>query len=341
MSRKTITIKDVARFAGVSTATVSRALSRPSSVTPATRKSVLEAAQSTGYQMNQAARNLRKQQSGAIVVFVPDLSNPFFSHILSGIEAAAARNDKSVFLVNTYSPQNDNADALARYLSSSWADGVIILDGSLPKDLLQNRYVPGVSPPVVFGCEWSPPDKFPSVRTDNRRGAKLAIDHLIGLGHKNIGHVTGPLWNVLSTERLAGANAALAAHAAGLPAWQCEGDFSMASGTQAATQYLTLDTRPTAVFCASDTMAIGFMSELIKNGVSVPDDVSVVGFDDIDIAERFIPALTTIHQHREHLGESAVNLLMNAINGNAADDANAPLVLPVELIIRDSTKAIS
>ena len=333
MATKTITIKDLAKIAGVSTATVSRALSNPKSVSPTARDSVLKAANDTGYQINLAARNLRIQQTGAIVVFVPELSNPFFSHILAGIEAEAAIAEKSVFVVNTQGPDTTNADTLMRYLTSARADGIIILDGSLPKGLLEERFIPGISPPVVFGCEWAPSDQFPSVRTNNQKGAVLAIGHLLERGHRLIGHGTGPMWNVLSKERVTGTDRALE----GEPFWTFEGDFTMASGIVAATAFLALDQRPTAVFCASDMMAIGFISELNKNGLSVPDDVSVVGFDDIDIAKRFIPALTTIHQPREQIGSNAVKLLMDAINGDAPQDYTEPLVLPVELVVREST----
>lgn len=337
MSIKSITIKDVAKVAGVSTATVSRALSNPKSVSSITRESVLKAAHDTGYQVNLAARNLRIQQTGAIVVLVPKLSNPFFSHILAGIEAEAALAGKSVFLVNSQGPEPQNAATLLRYLTTNRADGLIILDGSLPEGLLEEKYTPGISPPVVFCCEWAQTDQFPSVRTNNPKGAVLAIEHLYDLGHEMIGHVTGPMGNVLSQERVKGANKALG----GEPCWSFEGDFTMSSGIVAATAFLALGHRPTAVFCASDTMAIGFISELNKNGVSVPDDVSIVGFDDIDIAERFIPALTTIHQPREQIGSNAVKLLVDAMNGTALQEYTQPLVLPVELVVRDSTARLT
>jgi len=250
-----------------------------------------------------------------------------------GIESEAALAEKSVFLVNTQGPDTKNADTLVRYLTTARADGIIILDGSLPKGLLEERYVAGVSPPVVFGCEWAPSDQFPSVRTNNQKGSVMAIEHLAGLGHELIGHVTGPMWNVLTKERVTGADRALE----GAPFWSFEGDFTMDSGVAAATAFLALDRRPTGVFCASDMMAIGFISELNKNGVSVPHDVSVVGFDDVDIAARFIPALTTIHQPREQIGSRAVKLLVEAMTGTGPTEYTEPVVLPVELVVRDST----
>lgn len=337
MATKSITIKDVAKIAGVSTATVSRAMSNPESVTQTTRDIVLKAAQDSGYQMNLAARSLRIKQTGTIVVFVPELSNPFFSNILAGIEAEAAKVEKSVFLVNTQGPETKNADKLMHYLTAARTDGVIILDGSLPVGLLEERYVEGVSPPVVFGCEWVQSDQFPSVRSNNKSGVELAINHLLELGHTSIGHVTGPMWNVLSRERVIGVNRALGS----TPEWTFEGDFALASGVKAASSFMSLQVRPTAVFCASDMMAIGFISELNNHGISVPDDVSVVGFDGIDIAERFIPALTTIHQQREQIGAQAVKLLAEAMSGTDKNEMTHRIVLPVELVVRNSTKRLS
>ena len=341
MAIKTITIKDVAKFAGVSTATVSRALSKPETVSEATRSTVLHAAKSTGYKINIAARNLRSQQTGAIVVFVPDLANPFFSNILAGIEKAAAEVGKSVFLVNTFGPKSQKDDSIRQYLSKTRADGIIVLDGSLPEGLLREEAEQGNSPPIVFACEWSSTDDFPSVRADNQLGASLAIRHLVDLGHSNIGHLAGPMWNVLSQERMTGFKSALSAHNLNETSWTFEGDFSMDSGIRAAHEFVKLETPPTAVFCASDLMAIGFISELTKQGLNVPDDISVVGFDDIDIAERFIPAITTIHQLREQLGISAVTLMMDAIKKGSRQSGNTPLVLPVELIARDSTARLA
>ena len=341
MAIKTVTIKDVAKFAGVSTATVSRALSKPETVSEATRSTVLHAAKSTGYKINIAARNLRSKQTGAIVVFIPDLANPFFSNILAGIEKAAAEVGKSVFLVNTFGPKSKQDDSIRQYLSKTRADGIIVLDGSLQKGLLQNEAEKGNSPPIVFACEWSSEHDFPSVRADNQLGAALAISHLVDLGHRTIGHLAGPMWNVVSKERMTGFKSALLEHDLNEAVWTFEGDFSIESGVRAARDFVTHERRPTAVFCASDLMAIGFISELAKQGLKVPSDISVVGFDDIDIAERFIPAITTIHQRREQLGISAMRLMMEAIESETSQVRHQPLVLPVELIPRDSTARLA
>lgn len=337
MAIKTITIKDVAKVAGVSTATVSRALSNPDAVTSATRASVLEAAEQTGYQMNQAARNLRTRQTRVIVVLVPNLGNPFFSNILSGIEATASAAGMNVLIVDTNQPE-DRSELVRRYLSTARADGIIVMDGSLPEGLLESQHSAQNSPPVVFACEWAPADNFPSVRTDNRNGARMAVHHLIDLGHKKIGFVRGPSENVLTIEREAGLREELDYAGIELPAeWVFAGDFGIESGALAAEAFMSLANRPTAIFCASDMMAIGFISKLNSHGVKTPEHVSVVAFDDIVIAPHFIPALTTIRQPREMIGSNAAAILIDAIGKEARKLTCQPVVLPVELIIRDST----
>ncbi|MCT8999768.1 LacI family DNA-binding transcriptional regulator [Chelativorans intermedius] len=336
MDRKTPRIQDVARAAGVSTATVSRAISNPSVVSEATRNAVFEAIRSTGYQINLTARNLRQRRTRAIVVLVPNLGNPFFSHILAGIEQVAASAGFSVLIVDTKQP-HANEGQLFTYLSSSRADGLIVLDGSLPVALFERRGTAGGLPPVVFACEWIAGSPFSKVMIDNAAGAAMAIRHLHGLGHRCIGHVSGPRGNVLTDTRLQGTRAALAE--LGLPVrreWFFDGDFSLQSGAEAARAWLALDERPTAVFCASDQMACGFISQLSMEGYTVPRDVSVVGFDDIDIARHFIPPLTTVRQPRNAIGAAAARLLIAQMGAGTADAPPVEEVLAVELAARRS-----
>lgn len=325
-------IGDVARAAGVSTATVSRVLSRPDLVSARTRDSVLAAVAATGYRVNQAARNLRRRRTGGIVVLVPHLSNPFFSLILDGIARVASGAGLNVLVADTQEPKGADR-RIAFYLDDNRADGLIVLDGSLPASVLSGR---GRRPPLVFACEWM--EGRPAVTIDNRQGAATAVGHLLALGHRRIGHVTGPPGNVLTVQRLAGVRAALAA--AGLAAdgrWFFEGDFTLSSGVAAARRFLALRDRPTAVFCASDAMACGFVSELDRAGVKVPRDVSVVGFDDIDIAAHFIPPLTTIHQPRAAIGEAAAGMLLGLMATEDGEGAAPGRVLPTELVVRAST----
>ena len=331
----TPTIQDVARAANVSTATVSRALSSPDRVSEPTRRRVYEAVERTGYAVNQTARNLRRRRTGAIVVLVPNLGNPFFSRILAGIETAASLAGYTVLICDSRQ-QRGGEERLAEYVRNNRADGLISLDGGLPPHLLEGDN--GRRPVSIFACEWSEASELPSVRFDNAGGAELAVDHLAALGHTAIGHVLGPLENVLTKARFDGYARGLAAHGlARRGDWIFGGDFSLDAGAEAAKRWLALADRPTAVFCSSDEMACGFISELNRRDHSVPDEVSVVGFDDIDIAARFIPALTTVRQPRHEIGEAAFAALLDRIE--AKDSAPGLTMLPARLIVRESTKA--
>lgn len=333
------TIQDVAREAKVSTATVSRALSMPGRVSQQTRQMVIEAVERTGYAVNQTARNLRRKETGSIVVLVPNLGNPFFSQILAGIEAKLSKAGYNVLVADTKHP-GVQEERLLDYLHANRADGIISLDGSLPPHLFQptERQVP----PLVSCCEWLEGSNFPSIRFDNVGGEALAVRYLAERGHRAIGHVLGPSANVLTRERVSGFKAAMAALGLDVrPDWIFDGDFSLRSGIEAARRWLTMSERPTAITTSSDIMACGFISELHRNGHEVPRDVSVIGFDDIDIAEIFIPALTTIRQPRNEIGESAAEALLRIVKGQADDHQTGVLKLwPPQLIERESVRSI-
>lgn len=333
-------ITDVARIAGVSTATVSRALSKPETVAETTRNAVLAAAEQSGYRVNQAARNLRRQRTGAIVVLVPNLGNPFFSEILAGIEVTLSRANLNMLVVDTRQA-HARPGLVSEYLHNTRADGIIALDGSLPGSLLEAARSSHSTPPIVFACEWKNGADFPCVRVDNAFGARLAINHLHSLGHHRIGFVSGPSGNVLTETRRAGmlekmAELGIEMH----EEWMFPGDFTLESGVRAAHAWLGLSERPSGVFCASDQMAFGFISQIVRHGLSVPRSVSVVGFDDIDIASRFVPALTTIRQPRSGIGTSAARLLIDHLEGKAAPHADGQTILKIDLVVRDSTAAI-
>lgn len=319
-------IVDVARLAGVSTATVSRVLSNPDVVSAETRRSVEEAIRQTGYRLNHAARNLRHRRTGGVVALVPNLSNPFFSQILAGMAAVLADAGYNLLIADTRAM---GGETLLSYAEPSRADGLIVLDGTLPAEGLARRV------PVVLACEWIPGFAAPRVKIDNRAAAALAVAHLADLGHRVVAHVAGPPGNVLSEARLAGAEQALAER--GLPSPRVfPGDFSLDSGRRAGEMWLALapQERPTAVFLASDAMACGFIGEIQHQGLAVPRDVSVIGFDDIELVSHMTPALSTIRQPREAIGRHAAQRLIDRIAG---DEGTEDTVLPVELVVRAST----
>ncbi|MEX0347254.1 MAG: LacI family DNA-binding transcriptional regulator [Rhizobiaceae bacterium] len=337
MNRYVPKIQDVAHVAGVSTATVSRALNKPDSVSEETRATVIRAVEKTGYRFNQTARNLRSRKTGAIVVLVPHLSNPFFSQILSGIENVTSRAGYSVLIADSKHPDFGH-DRILEYMRYNRADGVIVLDGSLPLEVYHNGHSFDSAAPFVFACEWTDDVPVPTIRIDNRAGARMAVEHLNSLGHRKIGHVLGPPDNVLTRERLAGTRDTLnELNLQPRNDWFIDGDFSIESGCKAARSWIQLAEKPTGVFCASDQMALGFISELSNHGYRVPRDVSVVGFDDIEIAGRFIPSLTTIRQPRNDIGATTANVLLEQIKGSQRNGDAICKILPVEIIIRDST----
>ncbi|SHG85373.1 LacI family DNA-binding transcriptional regulator [Cognatishimia maritima] len=339
MAPKNARIQDVAREAGVSTATVSRALSNPDMLTKSTREAVFQAIEKTGYRVNQAARNLRKQRAGAVLILVPNLANPFFSQILSGINSVLAESEYSVLIADSSAERQKGK--LAEYFLDSRVDGMISLDGDLKQDELQ-RFDQGAGKGrIVFACEWVPDGNYPSVRVDNAMGAQLAVRHLYDLGHRKIAHVTGPESNVLTKERREGMLAER--QRLGLetrPEWIIRGDFSVRSGQDAAKRIFAMEDRPTAVFCASDEVAFGLVSGLRAKGLRVPEDISVVGFDDIELAEVFVPSLTTVRQDRHRIGARAAEMLLARLGPNAPADLSCdttPEVLEVELVARSST----
>jgi LacI family repressor for deo operon, udp, cdd, tsx, nupC, and nupG len=328
-------IYEVARRAGVSTATVSRVLSQPGVVSPDTRIRVLQAVEHLGYTPNSAAKNLRTLRTGKLLVTVPDLSNPFFSLILQGIEDAAQREDYAVLVGDT---QHDacREERYALMLRRKEADGLIFLGHRLPKAAA--TFAETISPrcaPVVNGCEFNPRLGVPSVHIDNAKAASEAMDHLYRLGHRRIGVVTGPLVSPLSRDRLAGAMARAIKGRAERDASVMHGDFSIESGAVAAERLLGRRERPTAIFCFNDEMAMGVIQTARRRTLRVPDDLSVVGFDDIRFARCLDPPLTTVAQPMRAIGEGTVRLLLHILSG--APEPPGSVTLPHTLTVRSST----
>ena len=330
------TIYEVAKHAGVSTATVSRVMSGPrDAVSPETRERVMRAVSLLEYTPNSAAKNLRTLRSGKLLVTVPDISNPFFSLILQGIEDAALREGYAVLLGDT---QHDTSreERYARMLKKKEADGLIFLGHRLPKEA--ETLVAASTDrcaPIVNGCEFSPQLGVPSVHIDNAKAAHEAMGHLYDLGHRRIGVVTGPLVSPLSRDRLRGAMARATQAGAKQDCMVLNGDFSIESGINAADALLKKPDRPTAIFCFNDEMAMGVIETARRLGVAVPRDLSVVGFDDIRFARYMDPPLTTVAQPMREIGEGCVRLLLEILRGDAIQPVS--VTLPHTFVIRSST----
>jgi len=327
-------IQEVARHAGVSTATVSRALSHPDVVSPDTRRKVLRAVERLGYAPNSAARHLRTLRSRKLLVTVPDISNPFFSLILQGIEDTAQRDGYAVLVGDT---QHDRKreDGYAQMLMRKEADGLIFFGHHLPKQVaeLVRAMAPQYAP--VVSSATSSQLGVPSVHIDNTTAAAEAMDHLYRLGHRRIGIVTGPLIGPLSRDRLAGVKARAKKEGAHDQCVILHGDFSIESGVVAAERLLGSRKPPTAIFCFNDEMAMGVVETARRRQVRVPQDLSVVGFDDIRFASHTDPPLTTIAQPMREIGEATARLLLDILSG--APVARASVTMPHALIVRGST----
>lgn len=325
------TIIDVAAAAGVSTATVSRVLSQPERVLPATRNRVLETVEELGYRPNVAARSLRTLRAAKILVTVPDISNPFFASVIRGAEEAARDAGYGVVLGDTrHDPEIE--DQYGAMLLRREVDGLIFLGHHLPDGL--RAMAAGERAPIINGCEYSADLGVPSVHIDNAAAGADAITHLASLGHRAIGVVTGPDVSPPSRDRLVGARTA--AEQRGLDLRVAHGDYSAQSGFDGAARLIASGS--TAIFCFSDVMAMGAIGAVRAAGLSCPEHVSIVGFDDLPLAPFFQPALTTIAQPKELIGRRTVELLVDLLRGTAHPGALKPLAH--ELIVRRTTGAV-
>lgn len=339
VTRKTPTIQDVARHAKVSAATVSRVLSSPERVSESTRERVTAAVLETGYTINQAARSLRLKAARTILMAAPNIGNPFYSTVLDAVIREASSRGYSVLVATRIG--DDPNRWLSDYLLSNRADGLLLFDGSL--DTFGITSTGGeINVPLVAAYDEIPDPQVNSVLTDNRAAARRAVQYLIELGHTKIGHVIGPSRNQSTNERLVGFHEAM--QQAGLPVrtdWLVQGNYNLDTGTAAAERLLSRPELPTAVFCANDEMAIGLIHRLRRAGVECPRDISVIGFDDIAVAEYFAPPLTTMRQPREDIGRVSTSTLIDIIEGILPRNEPVHVTLRAELVVRESTRRVA
>jgi len=327
-------IREVARLAGVSVATVSRSLSAPEKVSKESLSKVHDAIGQLGYRPNMLARNFRSTRAYAIVVLVPDIANPFFSLLLRALEDGARQRGYAVLLGDTRGAPERELDYINR-VEMRLADGIIQLRPGVTDEA---SLIPaGVA--CVNACA-SEQSTGPSIRINNRGAARTMVEYLISLGHKRIGVITGTATDPHTKDRLAGYYEAL--HAAAIQIDESliiEGDFTLDSGQHTALQFCQMAERPTAIFSMSDDMAIGAMQTLKAQGVRIPEDMSITGFDDMTYARYCDPGLTTMSQPTELMGNLAMEMLLDIIEGNPVQQDVR--ILPTELIIRGSTAPAS
>lgn len=322
---------DVAKLAGVSVATVSRVLVGNAQVSLETKQKVLKAMEELNYKPNKLARNLRKLESKTIVVVIPDISNPFFTGVIRGIQHVAMQHEYFVLLGDTKNDVKAEQDFIEQ-IKERAADGVILITARTPQQKIMEM---AQEVPLVMACEYIAGANLSMVTIDNVASSARVIDHLTRLGHQRIGFISGPLDIILSRDRLNGYMQGLVQH--GLepdPSLIVEGDFTISSGYHLAMQLLNLSQPPTAIFASNDEMAIGAIKALKEIGIQIPQEMAVVGFDDISMATVIEPALTTVAQPKFEIGKRAMEMLLQTIQHPAMNKEH--VVLPDQLVIRES-----
>jgi LacI family transcriptional regulator len=331
-----VTIIDVAREAGVSYATVSRVINNKGSINPKTRERVMRAVTKLGYVVNQQARSLAGGRSQVVGLVVPGVDNAYIGEIIRGIDEELADESYDLMLYTTHRRKTRESTYVAT-LTQGLADGLLLV---LPRaagaylDTLRRRGFP-----YVLIDHQGIDDAGPSVGATNRRGGYDATRYLIELGHRRIGFITGTLDLRCSTDRLDGYRAALAEYNIYAdPALIREGDFLQPSGYAGARELLALPEPPTAIFASNDVSAFGVMEAARDCGLRIPEDISIVGFDDIPQASHVNPTLTTVRQPLEQMGHLATRMLLETIRDRARPPER--IELPTELIIRGSCWAL-
>lgn len=321
--------RKIAELAGVSVATVSRALSKPETVASDTIQKVKAAIDSIGYRPNMLSKNFRSHKANTVILLVPEIVNTFYANFIRGVGDQAYHQGVALIIGETRG-KRDRELAYVERVRSSLADGVIQVKPFLKN---QKSNIPTDIPCVnALGCEHS---VGPSVRINNRAAAKAITKYLISLGHCRIGVITGPGDNAHSYTRLEGYKEGLVEHGIEyLPELVISGDFTMYSGYSSVYYFCEKEHQATAIFCMNDEMAIGAIQGLKQLGMRVPEDVSVVGFDNIPYAKYSDPPLTTIAQPTEHMGRVAMSMYLSIFSQDFL--ANPEQVLPWELIARGS-----
>lgn len=327
------TMKDVAKVAGVSTATVSRTLMNPDKVSARTRQKVENAVLEVGYYPHNLAKNLRRNESRAILVIVPNISDPFFTEVIRGIEETAAEHGYLV-LIGDCKHQQQQEHAFINLLITKRIDGMVLLGSNIPFDVSKEEQKN--LPPMVMANEFAPELELPTVHIDNLTAAFNATHHLQKLGHKRIACITGPDNMPLCHYRLQGYIQALRRTGGEiLEEYIVRGDFTHESGAELAEILLTLPEPPSAIFCHSDVMALGAIWQARKMGLKLPEELSVIGFDNLNLAQYSEPALTTVKQPRYEIGRHSMLLLLEQLQGRWVSKGSR--LLDAELIIRSST----
>jgi len=327
-----VNITDVAQRAGVSISTVSRVLNNSDyPIRPETRQKVLEAIEELQFRPNDVARSLLLKQTHTIGLIVPDISNPYYPELSLGVEATASEHGYAVIFCNT-SRRPEKVEYYLDVLLQKRADGIIIAGGGTDLTQISQGTLRSDTKIALVGKHHLP---FPSVQVDNFGAAREITSHLLHLGHRHIAFISGPPNLTSVQDRLAGYKASLEER--GISEDNrliCEGDFGAESGYSATLSLLRGEPTPTAIFAANDRMAISAMAAAADVGLRVPNDLTVVGFDDIITASLVRPSLTTVALPAYEIGASAMRLMLRLLEG---EECPKTVWLPTQLVIRQSS----
>lgn len=325
------TIRDVARYARVSVASVSRAINGTGGLSEATRRRILSAARQLQYAPNGAARSLITRRTNTVGILLPDMHGEFFSELIRGIDIAARARGLHLLVSSSHGGAVESA--LALRAMHGRVDGMLVLSPQADADFLEENLPQGT--PVVLMNRPAGGARRPTVSIDNYGGSVAMVRHLVGRGHRRIALIAGPEDNCEAQERTRGYREALARLLPSREPIILPGDFTEESGWRAGQQVLAMRERPTAIFASNDMMAIGCITALDQGGLSVPKDVAIAGYDDIPIARYVTPALTSVRVRITDLGRIALERLAAGID-NPDDTQALDQVLPTELIVRRS-----
>lgn len=327
-------MKDVARRADVSITTVSHVLNGTRKVADPTQTRVLAAIEELGYRHNLVARSLKTQRTFTIGLLLSDIQNPFFTAVVRGVEDLALARGYHLFLCNT-DEDPEREDDYLRELGKKQVDGLIVASAAPredPAEQLQSQSVPLLlMDREVRGV------RADTIRVDNRRGMQLIAEHLVGLGHRRVGLVSGPLDKVSGYERYEGLHDALVGHGVELhPSLVRFGDFRLEGGKSGTLELLSSSEPPTALVVANNQMTLGALFALKELRLVVPRDISIVGFDDTEWAPLVSPPLTTVAQPAYEMGVEAASMLLDRVEA-AEESEPRHAFLPPRLVVRNST----
>jgi LacI family transcriptional regulator len=327
-----ITIKDVAEKAGVSIATVSRVFNNSDQVTQRTIDLVRKIARELNYFPNASARSLIRKKSDTFGMILPDMYGEFFSELIRGADKTAQKNSYNLLLSSSHNNHEEIVEALN--VMKGRVDGIVMMSPLIDAHMLHEN-LPKTLPIILLHCDVQD-NAFDSITIDNYSSALRIVKHLINHGHERIAIIKGARGNYESAQRLRGYRDALTRAGYSVnPSYELDGEFSEESAYDAIRKLLVSKVLPTAVFASNDSMAIGALRAFHDNGITVPDDIALVGFDDIPISRYIKPSLTTVHVPINEMGVLAIERLMNAVEEKNSI-TKEQIVFPTQISIRES-----